>query len=79
MIFPSFFGDFLACGEAALAADLITAWKPSGEAALAANLITAFRAGRRGGIMPMMKTENLPQKHVCWLSLAPVFVNIASP
>ena len=31
----------LVFGEAALAADLITAWKPSGEAALAADVITA--------------------------------------
>ena len=29
--------------DAALAADLITAWKPSGEAALAADLITAWK------------------------------------
>ena len=33
----------MAGGEAALAADLITAWKPSREAALAADLITASR------------------------------------
>ena len=40
-IFPIFFYVFLVGGEAALAADLITAWKPSGEAARAADLITA--------------------------------------
>ena len=38
-----FFDDFLATGEAALAADWITAWKTSGEAALAADLIMAGR------------------------------------
>ena len=43
--FLNFFSIFWAAREAALAADLITAWKPSGEAALAADLITAFRAG----------------------------------
>ena len=41
--FLHFLTIFCAAREAALAADLITAWKLSGQAALAADLITASR------------------------------------
>ena len=47
--FLDFFMIFWAAREAALAADLITAWKTSGEAALAADLITAARTARVSG------------------------------
>ncbi len=71
------FYDFLAAGEAALAADLITAWKawkPSGEAALAADLITASRpdgGGESTIFAPGMTVAHCNHsRHLCMRCLA---------
>ena len=45
-IFPRFFDDFLAAGEAALAADWIAAWKSLRGGCASSRLITTLWAGR---------------------------------
>ena len=61
-----FVNDFAACGEAALAADWIAAWKPSGVAALAADLITVFQTDgcSRGNYNLLASTVKFAKKQL---------------
>ena len=58
--FLHFFTIFWAAGEAALAADLIMAWKPSGEAALAADLIMAWKPSGEAALAADLITASRP-------------------